>query len=184
MTEFSRVGSLHFMFPGWTILVLNDAGLTFVTLSGNIFAPGLYSPNVAKLTWALEIPENSSPFHILLLFVLFKVLITRQAEVWARMALIWLIPPCALLCGHGPSSGKTVSSSSPLLWMKIISWWKHRIRNLSVYLFLCLKNSDLKQTLFQATWTVGRSGVLDESMFSSLLSKKIYLKQRSNLCWI
>lgn len=34
-----------------------------------------------------------------------------------------------------------------LLWMKIISWWKHRIRNLLVYLFLCLKNSDLKQTI-------------------------------------
>lgn len=64
----------------------------------------------------------------------------------------------------------------PLLWMKIISWWKPRIRTLLVYLFLCLKNSDLKQTLFQVMWTVGRSGVLDESMFSSLLCKKMYLK--------
>lgn len=127
------------------------------------------SPNVAELTQA-----KSSPFHISYLFS------------WKCWFHDWLQPePGWQWCDQFLPTFLSVVKGCllerpyqvrPLLWMKIISWWKPRIRTLLVYLFLCLKNSDLKQTLFQVMWTVGRSGVLDESMFSSLLCKKMYLK--------
>lgn len=163
---------------------MNDSGLTFFSLTGNSFAPAF--PLFLKCCWINS--GLGKPWIVISIShtsLIFSIGSVDLKTSWSRslLALIWLILLCALLGRHGLLLERPYRVR-PLLWMKIISWWKHKIRNLLVYLFLCLKNSDLKQTLFQVMWTVGRSGVSDESVFSSLLSKKIYLKQRSNLCWI
>lgn len=167
----------------WTIPILNDSGLTFLDLTGDIFAPRF--PLFPKSSWINTGLEN--PWKVI--SILHTSLLCSFEKCWLQDKLKsepgwhWSDSSLCSAPGHGPSLQRPYRVHR-LLWMKIISWWKHRIRNLLVYLFLCLKNSDLKQTLFQVMWTVGHSGVSDESMFSSLLSKKIYLKQRSNLCWI
>ena len=68
------------------------------------------SPTVAELTQA-----KSSPFHILLLFVLLKVLISRLATAWGWLAVVWSVPPHVPLCGQGLSSGKAISNSSSVV---------------------------------------------------------------------